>query len=168
MTHNESLMSEKAQSAILAKNLKALRRREDISQDVLAERTGLSTGAIKQIETEKRWPRPETLALLAQALGVHQSALLADPDREQPRIDVGPLTAEQFKAISDMIRTSVVNEMRKAPRTGTTKIEYSTSIPEDILEALNRADDDRLFRVRLALGIDPIVKQAPKVSKKKA
>lgn len=72
--------------------------------------------------------------------------------------------AEYRKLALDLAKAAPqapVNEVRlKQPK--------QANIPPDILEALSRADDERLFRVRLALGIEPIQAQAPKASKKKA
>lgn len=63
---------------MIAQNIRELRRDKNITQEDLAERSGLSVGAIKQIETGKRWPRPETLDALAKGLGVPQFVLLSN------------------------------------------------------------------------------------------
>jgi transcriptional regulator with XRE-family HTH domain len=63
---------------MIAQNIRDLRRDRRLTQEALAEKAGLSVGAIKQIETGKRWPRPETIEAIARALGTGQSVLLTD------------------------------------------------------------------------------------------
>ena len=61
----------------IAKNLKELRKREGLSMNSLAEKTGLSKAAISQIELGRGNPTIGTIDKLAQALRVPYSALLA-------------------------------------------------------------------------------------------
>lgn len=63
----------------LAINLKRLREKKNWTQDVLAEKVGLSRSAIACIETCKSAPRQETLKRLASVLGVAESSLYFDP-----------------------------------------------------------------------------------------
>lgn len=64
----------------LAHNLRRLRKERKMTQEVLAERAGLSLGTIQLIETRKRWPERESVASLAQALGVPETSLFVDPE----------------------------------------------------------------------------------------
>jgi transcriptional regulator with XRE-family HTH domain len=52
----------------LAENIKRYRTRQGLSQEQLAEKAGISTNFLSAIETSKKWPYPETLAGLADAL----------------------------------------------------------------------------------------------------
>lgn len=61
----------------LASKLKALRKLYGYTQADLADAAGLSDGAIKMIETGRRWPRPETLELLASAFDGNAEDLLS-------------------------------------------------------------------------------------------
>lgn len=69
---------------ILAENVKRLRKERGLTQEALAEsaKTGddksLSFRTIQQIEYGERWPGPETVAALAEALGVQQDALFIE------------------------------------------------------------------------------------------
>ena len=55
---------------ILAKNLRENRRRLGLSQPKLAEMAELSTHFVAMIELSKKFPSPEVLARLADALGI--------------------------------------------------------------------------------------------------
>jgi transcriptional regulator with XRE-family HTH domain len=56
--------------SILSVNIKQLRDRLGLSQAMLAERAGISITFLSAIEREKKWPYPETLTNIADALGV--------------------------------------------------------------------------------------------------
>lgn len=70
----------------VGKNLRAIRNLKGWSREELAKRSGISAAAINSIEGEKRWPRSENIAALAQALGVSWELVLVwhklmeDPD----------------------------------------------------------------------------------------
>jgi transcriptional regulator with XRE-family HTH domain len=55
---------------VLARNIKAFRKHRDWSQEVLAEKAGISIPFLSDIERCNKWPSPETLSNLAQALDV--------------------------------------------------------------------------------------------------
>ncbi len=55
---------------ILAENVRKQRKQLGMSQFQLAERCGISASFIGEIETSKKYPSAETLALLAHALGL--------------------------------------------------------------------------------------------------
>lgn len=69
-------------------NVRNLRQKNMLTQEELAERAGLSVGAIKQIETGKRWPRPETLDVLAKALGVSRDDMFNDRNHPAPSTEL--------------------------------------------------------------------------------
>jgi transcriptional regulator with XRE-family HTH domain len=55
---------------ILSKNLKSLRNQRSLSQVELAEKANISIPFLSNIERSKKWPFPDTLAKLAEALDV--------------------------------------------------------------------------------------------------
>ncbi len=63
----------------LSLNLKRQRAFMKLSQEGLAERSGLSPGFIANMETGRSWPSPETLLKLSKALNIEHDKLLADP-----------------------------------------------------------------------------------------
>lgn len=63
--------------------LKECRARQRLTQEQLAERSGLSYKFIGEIERGRGNPTVETLARLAEALGVGIAALFVETDRQQ-------------------------------------------------------------------------------------
>jgi len=55
---------------LLAQNIKNYRKIRGFSQEVLAEKAGTSTTHIGMIETSKKYPSPQMLAKIAEALGI--------------------------------------------------------------------------------------------------
>lgn len=72
MTRNEYAAN------MFGRNLYLARRRRGLSQEKLAERTGLCRDTIFKIEMGQRSPRLDTLLALADALGVDPGALLSN------------------------------------------------------------------------------------------
>ena len=64
----------------LAVNLKRLRKLRGWNQDQLAEAADLSRPYLARVETEATWVSPESVAKLAAALEVPESALFAEAD----------------------------------------------------------------------------------------
>lgn len=61
----------------LARNINQLCKDRHISKSQLANTTGLSLNSIMSIVAMKRWPRPVTLAIIAEGLGVNVQDLFA-------------------------------------------------------------------------------------------
>jgi transcriptional regulator with XRE-family HTH domain len=59
-----------------ARNLFMARRRLGMSQEVLAEASGLCYATISVLENAKRTPRLDTICLLANGLGIKPSELI--------------------------------------------------------------------------------------------
>ena len=71
---------------ILAKNVKSRRERMNISQTELGNRVGLSLSGIQKIERGDRWPSPDNVEKIANALGVPATALFSGlPSRVTPQ-----------------------------------------------------------------------------------
>ncbi len=62
----------------IGKNLKLYRKQKHMTQDIVAERAGLSKNYISQIELGLKKPSVETLIRLANAIGVSSDLILAD------------------------------------------------------------------------------------------
>ncbi|MDR2716928.1 MAG: helix-turn-helix domain-containing protein [Treponema sp.] len=60
---------------ILSKNIKLLRKQRSLSQVELAEKADISIPFLSNIERGNKWPHPDTLTKLAEALGVEVYAL---------------------------------------------------------------------------------------------
>jgi len=63
---------------ILSKNIKLLRGQRSLSQIELAEKADISIPFLSNIERQNKWPHPDTLAKLAQALDVEVYMLFQD------------------------------------------------------------------------------------------
>jgi transcriptional regulator with XRE-family HTH domain len=61
---------------IFARNLRAERKRLDLSQEALGYRCDLNTSEISRLERSQRDPRLATIVKLARALGIPPSKLL--------------------------------------------------------------------------------------------
>lgn len=55
---------------LFSKNLKRIRSKQEITQLVLAKKTGLTHTFINEIENCKKWISPDTIACLCNALNV--------------------------------------------------------------------------------------------------
>ena len=60
----------------LGKNLRGARERAELTQEVVAERSGVHVTEVSRIEAGKRDPRIATVEALAEAVGVSVSDLL--------------------------------------------------------------------------------------------
>jgi transcriptional regulator with XRE-family HTH domain len=63
---------------LFAQNLVRLRKSAALTQEALADRSGLATAHLSQIETGRRWPRPGTIEALAKGLGAPVAELFRD------------------------------------------------------------------------------------------
>ncbi|HET7445011.1 MAG TPA: helix-turn-helix transcriptional regulator [Solirubrobacterales bacterium] len=60
----------------LGENLRAVRNEKELTQEQVAERSGVQAGEISRIERGQRDPQVSTLLKLAKALGVKPGKLL--------------------------------------------------------------------------------------------
>jgi transcriptional regulator with XRE-family HTH domain len=91
------LSNEKIIRLILGFKVRHLRQQQQLSYQELAERTGLSTSYLNDIEKGKRYPKPDKITSLANALGVDYNDLVATyaAKKIQPIIDL--LTSKFFR-----------------------------------------------------------------------
>ena len=97
---------------LFGRRLKVLRKANKLNQAELAEKVGIETKYLSNIETGRRSPSFEKTVALAKALGVPMSALFsfdhdeADPKTLKRRIDasLAKATPQQLKQIYGHIR----------------------------------------------------------------
>jgi len=80
---------------ILSKNLKLLRNQRSLSQMELAEKANISIPFLSNIERSIKWPYPDTLVKLAEALNVEVHMLFQEDSPPKP--DGIQDTLSQFK-----------------------------------------------------------------------
>lgn len=71
-----------------------------MTQEKLAESTGLTTTHIGHIETGRRWPSPDVLETIAKGLGVASSALFTGDI-----VRISPTPAEALEVLAQAIGT---------------------------------------------------------------
>ena len=73
---------------VLANNIKEYRRKRGFSQDKLAELTGISSQYLATIETCRKFPTPEVLDRLAEALEIetHELFIFSSPKGELEKL----------------------------------------------------------------------------------
>lgn len=64
--------------SLLSRNIKAARSRLNLSQAVLAERAGVSSSFITEIETGRKFPSSGTIAAIASGLSLQPYQLFLD------------------------------------------------------------------------------------------
>jgi transcriptional regulator with XRE-family HTH domain len=94
--------------AILSVNLRKLRNRREWSQMELAEKANISMNFLSEIERGIKWPYPETLQNLANALGVEVFELF------KPDENSGPNQAEQMNRFSNDVLIAVGDAVLKS------------------------------------------------------
>lgn len=89
----------------LGEKLSRLRKSKGISQELLAENASISLRTIQRIETGRVSPRPHTLKILAETLGVAIEDLHTDPvvQPEQPEHVFTTLRSINFSALAGLI-----------------------------------------------------------------
>jgi len=98
---------------ILAKNLRENRQRLNISQPKLAELANLSTHYVASIETSRKFPTPDVLERLAEALGIESHELFsvsysAKKELENLRNDI----IGEVKALNETLANDITEEIK--------------------------------------------------------
>ena len=68
----------------VTQNLRVLRLQQNLSQESLAQKTGLSVSYISMLERGQRTPPLDTLEALAKGLGVSPLTLIQELPRQKP------------------------------------------------------------------------------------
>ncbi|MDR2718663.1 MAG: helix-turn-helix transcriptional regulator [Treponema sp.] len=74
---------------VLAENLKENRRLRGLTQEQLAEKTGISSHYVAMVETRKTFPKPEMLERFAKTFGIEPYQLFTvenDPNEPNERL----------------------------------------------------------------------------------
>ncbi|MDR0302531.1 MAG: helix-turn-helix domain-containing protein [Treponema sp.] len=100
-------MTEADLRQILSKNIKSLRSLRSLSQSELAEKADISIPFLSNIERALKWPHPETLVRLAQALDVEVYMLFKKKIPAQP-VDVRNILAKYKKDVSVALHKTVL------------------------------------------------------------
>ncbi len=91
----------------LAQNLKYYRKRKNFSQSQLAEKAETSTNYIATIETGKKYPSPNTLEKIANALEINAIDLF----QLKNDIDKYDLEIEKFKENLKQVLIETINRI---------------------------------------------------------
>jgi transcriptional regulator with XRE-family HTH domain len=101
---------------ILSKNIKLLRKQRSLSQIELAEKADISIPFLSNIERGNKWPYPDTLTKLAEALGVEVYALFIIDC--SPKEELEQLKREIIQDIKnnydDKLEKSIVSNIENA------------------------------------------------------
>jgi len=137
----------------VGRKVRRLRRVQDLSQDDLASRVGVSRNTISRFETGARMPSIEMLEKLAGALGVKATDLLAE-ESSLPKA-----SAPSSSTVEDEARREDIREFLDA-RTGTDWIvlpeeaweHWWQGIPrEEVLERYHQIEEEwRLLKYEMA------------------
>ena len=94
---------------ILARNLKEYRRKNSLTQEKLAEKAGISANYLSMVEISRKFPTPEMLDRLAQALNI-QTFQLFNPSAAP---DSAMLNLEQtiVENIETVVRTAIKKDI---------------------------------------------------------
>jgi transcriptional regulator with XRE-family HTH domain len=69
---------------VVARNLRSIRTRQQLSQESLAARARISVSYVSMLERGQRSPPLETIEVLAEALGVRPVSLFTTPSGRPP------------------------------------------------------------------------------------
>lgn len=91
----------------LGKRIAALRHKNQLTQDELAEKLGISSQAISKWENDQTCPDISSLPLLSKILGISTDELLTGKKEEDNRVRMLP--ENERKDIDDMLLRIVIN-----------------------------------------------------------
>jgi transcriptional regulator with XRE-family HTH domain len=100
---------------VLSKNIKLLRNQRSLSQIELAEKADISIPFLSNIERGNKWPYPDTLIKLAEALGVEVHSLFIidrSPKEEMEQLKK-EIVYEIKETVSNAIKQSLAEESKK-------------------------------------------------------
>jgi transcriptional regulator with XRE-family HTH domain len=97
---------------LLSGNMKKQRGRLGLSQAKLAEKANLSSHFIAMIELRRKFPTPETLESIADALGIDPAELFSIPP--SPAGTLKKLHSEVLTDIEQAVNTAVEQAVRTA------------------------------------------------------
>jgi len=96
---------------VLAKNIKEYRRKYGFSQDKLAELANISSQYLATVETCRKFPTPEVLERLAEALNIEPHELFTFASTPQNELE--KLRRDIIGEVVDAIKQSFAEEINK-------------------------------------------------------
>jgi len=93
---------------ILGANIKRVRQQMGLTQAALAEKAGISSGYICDIERSRRWPSSDNIARLADVLKVDPYQLLL-PNQDSPYFDRHRTLTAFKRQLEDVFEESITN-----------------------------------------------------------
>ena len=103
------VMTENELRETLSQNLKKYRKGK-FTQEQLAEKIGVSTQNINDIEGKRRFPRESTLVKIAETLGIEVYQLFIPQDFTEIKIE----ETDENKKIRKQIQSKLVADFRKS------------------------------------------------------
>jgi len=95
---------------VLANNIKTYRRKCGFSQDKLAELANISSQYLATVETCRKFPTPEVLDLLAEALGIETHELFSSVP--SPQTELEKLRKDIIGEVVQAIKQSFAEESK--------------------------------------------------------
>ena len=92
---------------VFGRNVKIYRNRRSWSQADLAEHANISINFLGDIERGRKWPHPETLAKLADALEIKVVRFFIEEDDIKPNQEIKTLMSRFVKDVSLSINKSL-------------------------------------------------------------
>ena len=96
---------------VLANNIKEYRRKHGFSQDKLAELAGISSQYLATVETCRKFPTPEVLDRIAEALEIETHELFASTP--SPQNELEKLRRDIIVEVVNTIKQSFAEESKK-------------------------------------------------------
>lgn len=103
------VMTEDELHETLSKNIKKYRKGK-FTQEQLAEKIGVSSQNINDIEGKRRWPREATLVKIAEALDIEVYQLFVQQDCSAVDIE----ETDENQKIRQQLKMQLVDEFRKS------------------------------------------------------
>ena len=99
-------MTEEEIRAVFSKNMKTYREKQGLSQMTLANKAGLATNFINDIENGKKWISPATLSKISEALEIPPYKLFIEVDFDNKNCSktVNQLCTELSNDFMDMVK----------------------------------------------------------------
>jgi transcriptional regulator with XRE-family HTH domain len=110
----EAETGERSIRVILARNIKENRRKNGFSQEKLAEKAGISTPFVAMIEVSRKFPTPEVLDRIAEALNIKTWQLFAvppSPEEAMERLHQS-IVSDVNQVIAEAVKKAVVENLK--------------------------------------------------------
>lgn len=104
---------------IFRENLKFYRKKAGLTQEELSEKIGYGYTYITEIESRHKFPKPETIDLIAETLNINPSNLFEQEHKEniisiQNKTEfISDLSEEIYKKLSQDLHTRITEEVSK-------------------------------------------------------